>query len=182
MLRSRSIINLTFRTYFQPKTYKRISMSGHKSTEKKLIPKKIQHLQPETVQGEDEPPAQGAGQMTKLDRCVVAAATASPIEEQPLIPKSYLEQKKKLDESSEEQHQGNERRNSEDCEKKEAERRLTEAEDKRDVERRLKSFKQITENVYLCSRKISKQFRNMQCDCDLNRVSLFWNRFSGIFL
>jgi len=104
-------------------------------------------------------------------------STASPVEEQPLIPKHYLEQKKKLENnSSMEEHPPNIRQ--EDT-KKEAERLLAEAEDRKDVEQRLKSFKQITENVYLCSRKISKQFRNMQCDCDLSKASPLF--FSSCF-
>jgi hypothetical protein len=96
------------------------------------------------------------------------------VEEQPLIPKHYLEQKKKLEKSaSVEENAAIARRDSEDSERREAERRLAEAEDRKDVEQRLRSFKQITENVYLCARKISKQFRNMQCDCDLSKASHF---------
>jgi hypothetical protein len=97
------------------------------------------------------------------------------VEEQPLIPKHYLEQKKKLEKNaSVEENAAIARRDSEDGERRrEAERRLAEAEDRKDVEQRLRSFKQITENVYLCARKISKQFRNMQCDCDLSKARHF---------
>ena len=115
----------------------------------------------------------------KMEKSALAAA--SPIEEQPLIPKRYLEQKKlekekdlmtSEEEASSGQNEEVKRWSAEENERKEAERRLTEAEDRKEVERRLRSFKQISENVYLCSRKISKQFRNMQCDCDLSRASI----------
>ena len=114
----------------------------------------------------------------KMEKSALAAA--SPIEEQPLIPKRYLEQKKlekdkylvTSEEASSCQNEEVKRWSAEENERKEAERRLTEVEDRKEVERRLRSFKQISENVYLCSRKISKQFRNMQCDCDLSRASI----------
>ena len=128
-------------------------------------------------EGEEETTGQPdkSGKMEKS-----ALAAASPIEEQPLIPKRYLEQKKlekekdlvTSEEDSSGQNEEVKRWSAEENERKEAERRLTEAEDRKEVERRLRSFKQISENVYLCSRKISKQFRNMQCDCDLSRASI----------
>jgi hypothetical protein len=34
-----------------------------------------------------------------------------------------------------------------------------EAEDRKEIEKRVKSFRHITENHYLCPRKINKQFR-----------------------
>ncbi len=83
--------------------------------------------------------------------------TGSPREEQPLIPKSYL-QKKKLEENKEK-----EKKEKEDKEEEKKltpeERRRQEEEDRRELEKRLKSFKHITENLYLFPKKINKQFR-----------------------
>ena len=44
-------------------------------------------------------------------------------------------------------------------EETEEERVKREEEDRREVEKRLKSFRHITENHYLCPKKINKQFR-----------------------
>ena len=41
----------------------------------------------------------------------------------------------------------------------EEEKRMNAEEDRKEVEKRLKSFRHITENHYLCPKKINKQFR-----------------------
>ena len=85
--------------------------------------------------------------------------TGSPQEEQPLIPKSYL-QKKKLEETKEKEKKEEELLRKEKEKKiSPEERRRQEEEDRRELEKRLKSFKHITENLYLCPKKINKQFR-----------------------
>ena len=95
-------------------------------------------------------------------------AGGSPREEQPLIPRIYLQQQKEREvvekEKKREVEREQIRQRAEEAERRvetmtEEERRRQEAEDRREVEKRLKSFRHITENQYLCSRKINKQFR-----------------------
>lgn len=102
----------------------------------------------------------------------------SPVEELPLIPKGFLEQKKKLEdteakireiEAQEIAGTENAKSDQRDLELKEEERKMKELEDKREVEMKLKSFKHLTENHYLCARKVNKQSKKMQCDCSLSK-------------
>jgi len=88
----------------------------------------------------------------------------SPGEEMPLIPKGFMEQKKRLEE-----------------EKKTVEEKLStvgevvksirvmDADEKKEIEAKLKSFRKINENHYMCTRKVNKQSKKMQCDCTLTK-------------
>jgi len=105
----------------------------------------------------------------------------SPVEELPLIPKGFLEQKKKLEDSEamkrevEAQELANAENalvNERDQELKEKEKKLRELEDKKEVEMKLKSFRHLTENYYLCARKVNKQSKKMQCDCSLSKEEI----------
>ena len=91
----------------------------------------------------------------------------SPGEEMPLIPKGFMEQKKRLEE-----------------EKKTVEEKLStvgevvksirvmDADEKKEIEAKLKSFRKINENHYMCTRKVNKQSKKMQCDCTLTKEEM----------
>ena len=54
----------------------------------------------------------------------------------------------------------------------EAELKKIEISEKKEVEQKLKSFRNITENLYLCPRKVNKQSRKMQCDCTISKEEI----------
>ena len=85
---------------------------------------------------------------------------SSPGEELPLIPKGFLEQRKKQ-EQEEERARGQE----------EGSLKPIDPEEQKEIEGKLKMFRRITENHYLCPRKINKQSKKMQCDCTLSRLA-----------
>lgn len=166
----------------KPKTYKRISMGCHqRHKEKKLDRRRSvgESTTTTTTAARDGGDIDERQPATKADRSAVAAtAVASPVEEQPLFPKRYLEQKKMLEQETLDEQKQKQQQQPKQHQQLEAigeseeaveAKRLREAEDRKDVERGLKSFKHISESVYLCNRKISKQFRNMQCDCELSK-------------
>ena len=70
----------------------------------------------------------------------------SPVEELPLIPKGFLEQQKKLEDSRETDHNKCKSTHRKDELK---EKTLKDSENQREVELKLKSFKHLTENQYL---------------------------------
>ena len=82
----------------------------------------------------------------------------SPGEEMPLIPKGFLEQKKKMEEEEKK------------CEEEPV--RIMTAEEKKEIEAKLKMFRRINENNYLCARKVNKQSKKMQCDCTLTKEEI----------
>ena len=85
----------------------------------------------------------------------------SPGEEMPLIPKGFMEQKKKLEE---------EKLAIEGQVAKSI--RMMGAEEKKEIEAKLKSFRKINENHYMCARKVNKQSKKMQCDCTLTKEEM----------
>ena len=85
----------------------------------------------------------------------------SPGEEMPLIPKGFMEQKKRLEE---------EKLAGEGEVVKSI--RVMDADEKKEIEAKLKSFRKINENHYMCTRKVNKQSKKMQCDCTLTKEEM----------
>ena len=85
----------------------------------------------------------------------------SPGEEMPLIPKGFMEQKKRLEEEKL-AGEGEVVKNI----------RVMDADEKKEIEAKLKSFRKINENHYMCTRKVNKQSKKMQCDCTLTKEEM----------
>ena len=89
----------------------------------------------------------------------------SPVEEEPLMPKGFLElHRKELVNNRDTADVKTDVKNEVNVVNLEMS-----AEDRLEVDKRIKEIKQLKENQYLCKKIINKQSKKMQCDCSLSK-------------